>query len=134
MSEIWLEALDKAVVVHGQKAVAKSLGYSASVVSEVLSGRYKGDLKAVRKAVEGALMGATVDCPVLGELPAQRCRQIQRQPLAATTPERVRLYRACRGGCPNAMETAGRGIVGCSPARGQDSSGKGPLAKEDEAA
>ena len=101
MSE-WLSTLRDAVAARGQKAVARSLGYAPSVVSQVLSGSYKGDAKAVRKAVEGALMGATVMCPVLGEIPAQRCGQIQRQTFAATTPERVRLYRACRGGCPNA--------------------------------
>ncbi len=55
----------------------------------------------MQKAVEGALMGMTVTCPVLQEIPANRCLEIQNQPFAATNPVRVRLYHACRSGCPN---------------------------------
>ncbi|MFQ5776170.1 MAG: transcriptional regulator [Kiloniellaceae bacterium] len=101
MSEPWLEALAAAARIRGQAAAARRIGYRPSVVSQVLNGTYKGNETAVRRAVEGALMGAVVSCPVLGEIPAHRCATIQRQAFAATTPERVRLYRACRAGCPN---------------------------------
>lgn len=104
MPEAWLDALAAAAAAHGQGAAAKAIGYRPSVVSQVLKGSYKGNLSAVRRAVEGAFLGATVDCPVLGDIPAQRCRKIQAgrgtRP-SATTPERVKLWRACPA-CPNA--------------------------------
>lgn len=81
--------------------VGAKIGYSPAVVSQVLSGSYKGDLKAVQKAVEGAFMGATVDCPVMGKIAGNKCLANQRLPFAATNPQRVRLWRACRDGCPH---------------------------------
>ena len=106
MSEPWLAALAAEAAQRGQGEAARLIGYRPSVVSQVLSGTYRGDVNAVRRAVEGAFLGATVECPVLGEIPAQRCGALQRQPFAATTPERVKLWRACRGGCPHSRLTA----------------------------
>lgn len=96
----WLEALRAACAAQSQVEVAKRLGYSAAVVSAALKGTYKGDLKRVQTAVEGALMQATVDCPVVGELPRQRCAENQRRSFAATNPARVAFHRACPS-CPN---------------------------------
>ena len=76
------------------------IGYSGTVVSQVLSGKYQGDLQAVRQKVEGALMGLSVGCPVMGEIPRNRCLDYQRQGFAATNPMRVRLAQACPT-CPN---------------------------------
>jgi len=99
--EPWRETLALQCGQRSQARVAATIGYSAAVVNQVLAGTYKGDLAAVQKAVEGAFMGATVDCPVLGVIPSNRCLEEQRRPFAATSPNRVRLYRACRAGCPN---------------------------------
>lgn len=96
----WLDVLRQHRSAHGGKASAEAIGYSATVVSQVLTGNYKGDLKAVRQKVEGALMGAVVDCPVIGELPRNRCLEYQRLPFAATNPNRVRFASACPT-CPN---------------------------------
>jgi len=96
----WLEVLRAACKARTQVQVARELGYSAAVVSQVLSGNYKGDVKAVQQAVEGALMGATVECPVVGELPRQRCVENQRRCFAATNPARIAFARACPK-CPN---------------------------------
>lgn len=92
----WVAALADAADATSQAQVADRLGYSAAVVSCVLRDRYAGDLASVRQAVEGALMRASVDCPVLGELRADRCLAEQRKPLSASSPQRVRLWRACR--------------------------------------
>lgn len=96
----WLVALRAYSKAHGQPHTAKTIGYSTAVVSQVLSGKYKGDLRAVQQKVEGALMGLTVDCPVIGELPRNRCLEYQRQAFAATNHVRVQLSRACPN-CPN---------------------------------
>lgn len=86
-----------------QAAIAKRINYSAQVVNQVIKGVYKGDLGRVEKAIEGALMNARVDCPVIGEIPQQRCIKNQREPLRATNEINVQLYNACRSGCANSL-------------------------------
>lgn len=96
----WMDVLRGACKARKQSGVAAEIGYSPTVVSQVLSGTYKGDLKAVRQKVEGALMGLTVECPVVGDLPRNRCLEYQRQTFASTNHLRVQLSKACPG-CPN---------------------------------
>ncbi len=96
----WVAALRDACLGMSQREVAALIGYSESVISQVLKSKYRGDLRRVQAAVEGGLMGATVDCPVVGVIPRQRCIEHQRRPFAATNPTRVQLYRACRT-CPH---------------------------------
>lgn len=96
----WLHTLGQYCKAHGQRKAADVIGYSSSVVSQVLNGKYGGDLFAVQTKVEGALMGLTVDCPVVGDLPRNRCLEYQRQAFAATNHLRVQLARTCPT-CPN---------------------------------
>ncbi len=96
-----IEALEKACETSSQNRVAKRLGVSAAMISQALKGKYPGDTRKLRTRVEGELMGASVMCPVLGENSARQCLDCQAQPFAATNAQRVRLYRACRSGCPN---------------------------------
>lgn len=91
----WLTVLREACAASTQAAVARRIDYSPTVVNQVLKGNYGGDMNAVQKAVEGALMGLTVECPVIGELPRNRCLEFQRRGFAATNPLRVTLTRTC---------------------------------------
>lgn len=91
----WLDALRTACAARTQAGVAEVIGYSPTVVSQVLKGVYRGDLRAVQTKVEGALMGLTVDCPVVGDLPRNRCLEYQRQDFAATNHLRVQFSRVC---------------------------------------
>ena len=91
----WLDVLRSACRAQTQRAIADRIGYSTAVVSQVLSGNYKGDTRAVQQKVEGALMGLTVACPVIGDLPRNRCLEYQRQPFAATNHMRVQFSRKC---------------------------------------
>ncbi len=99
-SNDWLTVLREQCDRTSQAKVAKTLGYSPAVVNQVLKGTYKGDLSRVQRAVEGALMGMTVDCPVVGDLPRNRCLEFQRRGFAATNPMRVQLSISCPT-CPN---------------------------------
>lgn len=101
MPEAWLETLAAACGRTSQSRVARELGVSASLVNQVLKGSYRGDMGRIKALVEGAYMGAVVHCPVLGEIPLNRCLEHQGTPFAATNPTRVRLWRACRNGCPH---------------------------------
>lgn len=97
----WVMALAEECDLTSQAKAGRRIGYSASVVNGALKRIYKGSMNDVQRAVEGALMGATVDCPVLGQIPKNQCLTNQRTPLTASSPVRAALWRACRGGCPH---------------------------------
>jgi hypothetical protein len=91
-----LALLKKAVVDHGQAAVARATGYSDSAVSQAMHGKYRGSLDNLLARVEEVYGSSTVLCPVMGEISIQRCAAEKRKPFAATSPQRVRLFQACR--------------------------------------
>lgn len=93
----WIEELRAEAARTTQEKAGKRIGYSSGTVNQVLKGTYPGDMRRVEEAVRGALMGATVDCPVVGDLPRNRCIDYQRRSgsFAATNPMRVQLHRAC---------------------------------------
>ena len=95
----WVHILAEACDDSSQKKVSVEIGFSAGAVNQVLSNSYKAGLGAVKQAVEGALMNSTVNCPVMGEMPANRCLENQKREFATTNTMRVRIYKACRGGC-----------------------------------
>jgi hypothetical protein len=105
VSEDWIEALRTEAKRTSQSAAATRIGYSPSVVNQVLKGVYAGDLSRVEEVVRGAIMGSTVDCPMIGEIPRNRCIDHQRRKsaFAATNPMRVQLHRSCPV-CPNGRE------------------------------
>ena len=97
----WIKELAAACDRLGQKEIAKRIGYSSSVVSQVINNKYPGDLERVRDQVEGVLMNRVVDCPMLGDITLDVCRGHQRRKFSATNPMRVQMFRACRNGCPH---------------------------------
>ncbi|WP_142850831.1 transcriptional regulator [Telmatospirillum sp. J64-1] len=100
----WVQVLAEHCDATSQARTAKRIGYSGAVVSHVLKNVYPGDIAKVELAVRGALMAATVNCPVLGDLPTNECLEHQRRKFAATNHVRVRLYRSCHGGCPHSQK------------------------------
>lgn len=103
----WIVLLCEQCDRSSQRAVGVRLGYSAAVVSLVIKRKYTGSLDRVEQAVRGAFQDAKVQCPVLGQIDAQRCTEHQRAPFGNANPTRVRLYRACNGGCPHSFIKAG---------------------------
>lgn len=97
----WIVVLRSACRRETQAAVARRLGVSPTMVNQALKGVYRGDLEGLQSRVEGALMGQHVICPVLGQLPRNECMDHQARPFATTNPLRLRMYRACRAGCPH---------------------------------
>ena len=88
--------LRKAVAQYGQATVARALGYSVSAVNQVLRGKYKGGLGNVLARVNEVYGTGTIKCPVMGTITIQRCAAERRKPFAITSPQRVRLFKACR--------------------------------------
>nr|WP_102136285.1 hypothetical protein [Marinobacterium profundum] len=105
----WLEVLREQVATSSQSRVALELGVSKTMISQVLGGKYPAEPADLRRKVEGHYMDRTVECPVLGIIPIHECEAHQQRPFSATNPQRVRLYRACRAGCPNSnLETTAK--------------------------
>lgn len=102
----WIGELAKLADAEGLAGAASRIGYSRSAISNVLAGKYPGDLGRIKEMVRGALMSATVTCPVLGEIGRDRCLIEQREPFRATSAFRAQLYHACRGGCPHSSLTS----------------------------
>lgn len=84
----------------GQAEVARQMGYSASAINQAIHGKYNGDIATILAKVELVFGQSTVDCPELGDVPLRVCHFNKTRPFAATNPQRVRLYRACKQ-CPN---------------------------------
>lgn len=84
-----------------QARIGTRINYSGSVVNAVLKAVYRGDLTAVKTAIRGRFMAETVDCPELGSIPSNVCHGWQRKKLNSANTINVRLYRACRAGCPH---------------------------------
>lgn len=101
----WVHVLAEACTTRSQAAVAAALGYSPTVINQVIGHKYPGHLDDVRRAVEGALMGHTVHCPELGDMRADVCLRHQNAKFSASNHLRVRLFKACRSGCPHSKHT-----------------------------
>lgn len=96
----WILALAEACASDSQAGVGRRLGVSGSMLSSALAGRYPGDMAKLEARVRGALMGATVVCPVLGDIGRDRCITEQAKPFSTASSVAVRLHRACKD-CPN---------------------------------
>lgn len=98
----WINALRTAVEQSSLSKVGVEIGYSKTTLSQVLNEKYPGDLTAVEEAVRGNLMQTTVVCPVIGaEIPQATCLAHQQAKPSTSSPMRIRLYKACRNGCPH---------------------------------
>ncbi len=97
----WVERLAVECGRSSQSKVASALDRSATMVSQVLSKSYPGDMAAIEDRVRGIYMDKTVICPALGDLPTQECQDWRNKArvFALGNPMRVRMYRACLS-CP----------------------------------
>lgn len=93
----WVVTLATACDETSQNKVAVQINRSASLVSAVLSGKYRGDMTAVEEVVRGVFEAATVECPELGTIPSNICRdwQLKSRSFVNVNSQRVRMYRAC---------------------------------------
>ncbi|MEW4983102.1 MAG: hypothetical protein AB1Y26_07705 [Cycloclasticus sp.] len=105
-SKNWLEVLADACAETSQSRVSMRLkqpdGFpSPTVINQVLKDKYPGRKDRLKALVEGVYMNRTVICPVSDEISSDVCEENQSRPFINTNPIRVRLFKACRGGCPH---------------------------------
>jgi len=103
----WVEALALEANRTSGAQAAKRIGYSPAVVTAIVRNAYQGDVGAVEARVTGALMGAVVDCPVMGEIPRDRCMAEQKKTHKGASQLRRSLFFACRQGCPHSRIKGG---------------------------
>ena len=80
------------------RSVGDLVGYSPATLSEVLAGKYRGNLDAVRDRVEATMAGDKVVCPELGAIVHEQCRTWQDKSRRITVghPLALTMRRACR--------------------------------------
>lgn len=102
----WVEALALACCRTSQAAVARELGRTGAVISQVLRNVYPARLDRIEERVRGVLMAATVDCPVQGPIGTDLCQDWRAKALkfGYSSPTRRRMYHACRS-CPRFTAT-----------------------------
>lgn len=96
----WLAVLREQVELNGQRPVAERLGVSNTVVSQVVNEKYPGDMARIQALVESVYMAKSVPCPVLGSIAWHACQQHQKNHYTSN-PQKLKLYKACRSGCPH---------------------------------
>ncbi len=101
----WVLALAGACERETHRDVAARVGYSHTVVGQVIRNKYPKSLERIETAVRGALMSENVECPVLGEIGKQVCvrQQARKDSALGANPDHVKLFRACRDGCPHSF-------------------------------
>lgn len=97
----WVEAMARECARTSQNRVAQKMARSAALVSQVLRRRYPGDMAAVEDVFNGVFRGDRVNCPALGLLPLNECRdwRVKSRKFVNVNALRVRMYRACAH-CP----------------------------------
>lgn len=97
----WVAALAAECDRTSQNRVAKMMGRSSTLISQILSMSYPAETTAVERRVRGLLMDATVDCPVLGHLAVNLCQdwRVKARQFFPGNPARTRMFRACIN-CP----------------------------------
>ncbi len=105
MSSEWLDVLRSEVKKTSLQKVADKTGLSRTLISQTCNGKYPGDLGRVRQVVESVFMGATVICPILGEIPQHLCMVHQKKQAGeiGDNPQAIKLYKACRSRCPHSQ-------------------------------
>lgn len=102
----WVRALALACARSSQVAVARQLGRSPAVVSQVLRRRYGAEMDRFEERVRGLYLDGRVMCPALGELPTNECQdwRDKSRAFAVGNPLRVRMFRACASCARNQKE------------------------------
>ncbi len=81
--------------IKSASAIARELGYSPTVISLVLGGKYAGDTTKVLEKVAEVYSTEEVICPVMGAIKLSRCRAEQRKESSPTSPQRMQLATTC---------------------------------------
>jgi hypothetical protein len=99
--ERWLDILHEQAEKSTITEIARQLDYSRTSISLVMSGRYDGSTaKIAAKVIE--IFTDRVSCPHFGcDLTKAVCGDHQSRQMPTSDAAALRLWMACRNGCPN---------------------------------
>lgn len=100
----WIIILARRCDTQSQTAVASFLNVNGGYVSYALRNQHEAYHGRVEDAVRSRLMGETIECPVLGEIAPDVCRQHRQSRLRALGPVQKRL----RDACPDCIHNTNR--------------------------
>ena len=97
----WVGVLAQECDLSSQSQVAKRIGRSPSVVSNVLRASYLGNMEAVEDIVRGSLMNEEIECLGLGRVNKRACRdwRSRSRQFENLNSLYVTMFRACNR-CP----------------------------------
>ena len=100
-------ALAEACISRGSQAsAARAIGYTGSVVSSVLSQKYKGSYEEVFAKIRDAFIRVSVECPALQQtITGAQCSGFQQMEKPRGLTE-TKIYRRCRSGCVHSQLAA----------------------------
>lgn len=78
----------------GAAKIARELGCTESLISQLRKGTYSNPARRYRQIVE-KYAGETVDCPVVGVIGLERCRIECEKPYSTTNPTRRAFSQTC---------------------------------------
>ncbi|MFN4172773.1 MAG: hypothetical protein ACK4GW_13565 [Pseudorhodobacter sp.] len=93
----WVETLAIQCGLTSQIAVAREIGRSGAVISQVLRRKYPADTHQIEERVRGVYLEGRVACPGLGDIPTHECQDWRNKSrtFVIGNPTRARMYRAC---------------------------------------
>ncbi|UWQ93009.1 helix-turn-helix transcriptional regulator [Rhodobacteraceae bacterium M382] len=100
----WVRTLVKECDESSQNQVARKLGISSTVVSQVIHNNYPGNLENIAGRVSDVFEQKEIECPALGLIQGEACLQWRDQMgTTSSVPIRVQMDRACRC-CPRGQK------------------------------
>ena len=104
----WVLGMARQCATTSQRRVADELGVSGALVSNVLGGKYTGDMRRIEDLYRGKFERVTLDCSALGEITLDTCRgwRSKSRELNPANAQNVLMFRACNG-CPRNAEQEG---------------------------
>jgi len=98
----WVLVLAKEADATSQNKLAKRIGRTSGLISQVIGNTYGARLDAIEEVVRGVLMSAKVNCPGAGEaITTDKCQEWRKKSkeYRGNNSQRVRMFKACRS-CP----------------------------------
>lgn len=104
----WVRVLAQECARSNQTLVAKRLGRSGAVVSQVLRNKYGAKTTQIEDRIRGLYLDGSVACPGIGDaMPTNECQDWREKAgrFEMGDPNRARMYRACHA-CPRYQKEA----------------------------
>ncbi len=105
-----LDMAQRIIVANGVAEVARTIGMSATTISQVKNGKYGGNPARIVELITAHYTADTVECPILGEITIADCIDARRRldiPYIPSSGQTTALYKTCPT-CPHNLKNGGK--------------------------